>query len=207
MTDKTAGRIWRVSPLLKMRMMFGMPWVFGIVALFLGGLLVAIVKYLDQGRFGSFALLVTILAWLAALGLMAVGALVARRDIGILKHANVATGCIESITVHEFHSRPGSMQQPSEFYRFNMSLTDDAGNTWSASYDAGILGYDAQEGEYLDTLYDRRDRSRIIPIRYMHGQPTPGDDGVIRTGNPGEAWGYACVGIAMLAEWVVVLAW
>ena len=208
MENESPPQIWRVSPLLKMRLMFGMPWVFAIAVLFIASLGAGIVKFfLYNGRTSVGLVIFAIVIWVLGLAAMGFGAFLARRDIGILQHAGVATGTIEGIEVKEFAGSIETAHSPSEFHTFHLMLEDDHGNVWHAKYNAGILGYDAQEGERLEVLFDTRDPDRVTPLRYMHGLPIPGEDGVIRTAKAGEAWGFLGVGLGVLALWLGILIW
>lgn len=203
--SQPASPNWRVSPLLKLRMMFGMPWIVAIGLMIPSGSGVFFFKFFTRESLFPLFIVPAVIFGLMIGGAFYVGYRRSLQSIGILEYGEAATAEVVDVATTELPS--GSGYSGSTLYTLHLRMRDDTGLEWDATYNAGILGDGIVPGTHIDTLFDVREPTRVLPLPFAVGAPTPGDDGVIHCGKPGEAWGFVAMCGTIALAWLAVIVW
>jgi hypothetical protein len=88
---------------------------------------------------------------------------------------------------------------------FIVTCTNDEGESWQAECSAGFEGDELAEGDWVDAIYSRKNRSHVLLLPLIPGGPTLGEDGVFRPASSGTIVGFLLVGILCLGLWLAAV--
>jgi hypothetical protein len=195
-TNQTAAT-YRVSPALLLAQVLGPGFVFGCAVLFVSaGFIIGMFRYAYNWRHFSATYGFSAVSAAIALGLAVHSLAGARRSVSILRHAVFTNARIE----HKYRLRtPKRRRAPStDLWAFTVSCGSVEGETWEADCNAGFEGDELAEGDWIDAIYSRKDRSRVLLMPFIPGGPTLGEDA-------GTVVGFLMVGAFCLGLWLTAV--
>jgi len=76
---------------------------------------------------------------------------------------------------------------------------------WEARCNAGFEGDDLNEGDWVEAIFSRKDRSHVLLLPYIPGGPTLGEDDVFRPASTGTVVGFILVGTFCFGLWLAAV--